>query len=550
MNSGSSKTVAVIMVTALLAAMLHFSLSGSLSFRDGKWSMEDNLTAKEATQTAQAQDGPLILWYTDEDLTDYLMSMSLAFQEEHDIRVSPVLVSGVEYLEQINAASVQGKDAPDLYITSNDNLMKAYLAGLATKIEDVGKVIIPQYYPQTALHAVGCDGALVAYPFYYETNFFLYNKTFMADLAKQTIETEADQAAAEEAMETLATEGEPAEQAKEINTAAQTEGTETQTESTETQTQNTENTETDGTTNTEADGTINTEAGVDEESYGLSAEVLQQMSTMIPSTIDDILAFADNYDAPETVEYVFKWDVSDIFYNYFFVGNYIDVGGENGDNNANFNIFNQETIDCLQVYQDLNQFFSIDTKEVTYDLILQEFIEGKTVFTVATTDAIAKIEEAKAAGSFNYEYGVGVLPDISTKLKARGLSVTSAVAVNGYSGRKEDANAFAQYLTYENPDTLYNRSGKIACRYDVEYDNPEISNTMLEYQKSVSLPKMIEASNFWVQLEIAFTKVWTGSDPEEELRALSELIGSQIDEIGYTIPAQESISAGADDAVK
>ena len=281
-----------------------------------------------------------------------------------------------------------------------------------------------------------------------------------------------------------------------------------------------------------------------------AAELETDEVSLIPKTIDDIRNFADEYNAPETVESVFRWDVSDFFYNYFFVGNYIDVGGEDGDNNANFNIFNQETIDCLQVYQDLNQFFSIDTKEVTYDKILQEFIEGKTVFTVATTDAIEKIEEAKAAGNFSYEYGVAVLPDLSSKLKARGLSVTNAVAINGYSGRKEDANAFERYLTYTDLDTLYNRSGKIACRYDVEYDNPEISNTMLEYQKSVSLPKMIEASNFWVQLEIAFTKVWTGSDPEEELRALSELIGSQIDEIGYTIPTQESISAGADEAVK
>lgn len=540
MNSGSSKILATIMVIALLAAMLHFSLSGSLSVQDGKIIREDRLTTREQIQDTETdQTGPLILWYTDESLTDYLMSMSLTYQDDYGTKVSPVLVSGVEYLEQINAASVHEQDAPDLYITSNDNLMKAYLAGLATEIEDSDKVVIPKNYPQTALHAIGCDGELVAYPFYYETNFFLYNKTFMADLAKQTIETEADRAAAEEAMAALEAEGEPTAQ-EEIAAP---------------ETQNQDDSETDDMASDTAavdngEEMATEETGVDEESYGSSAEVLQQMSTMIPSTIDDILAFADNYDAPETVEYVFKWDVSDIFYNYFFVGNYIDVGGEDGDNNSHFNIFNQETIDCLQVYQDLNQFFSIDTKEVTYDKILQEFIEGKTVFTVATTDAIAKIEEAKAAGDFNYEYGVAVLPDLSSKLKARGLSVTNAVAINGYSGRKKDANAFAKYLTYTDLDTLYNRSGKIACRYDVEYDNPEISNTMLEYQKSVSLPKMIEASNFWVQLEITFTKIWTGSDPEEELRALSELIGSQIDEIGYTIPTQESISAGADDAVK
>ncbi len=528
MNNGSSRTVAVIMVIALLAAMLHFSLSGALSYNDGKWTLQDTMMTKEMeTQDNAVQDDQLVLWYADESLTDYLMSVSLTYQEQYGVKISPVLVSGVEYLEQINQASINDEDAPDLYITSNDNLMKAYLAGLAVAIEDETNTVIPQYYPQTALHAVACDGHNVAYPFYYETNFFLYNKTFMADLAKQTIETEADKAAAEAAMEELETQGEPEQQAEEIDEQG------TLPEETDETTQPTEET-----------------AGVDEESFELSPEVLQQMSTMIPTTIDDILAFADNYDAPETVEYVFKWDVSDIFYNYFFVGNYIDVGGEDGDNNANFNIFNQETIDCLQVYQDLNQFFSIDTKEVTYDSILQEFIEGKTVFTVATTDAIRKIEEAKAAGDFTYEYGVAVLPDISTKLKARGLSVTSAVAINGYSKQKQEANAFAHYLTYENLESLYDRTGKIACRYDVEYQNPEISNTMLEYQKSVSLPKMIEASNFWVQLEIAFTKIWTGSDPEEELRALSELIGSQIDEIGYTIPAQESISAGADDAVK
>ena len=55
------------------------------------------------------------------------------------------------------------------------------------------------------------------------------------------------------------------------------------------------------------------------------------MEEALPKTIDDILAFADVYDAPEQVEAIFKWDVSDIFYNYFFVGNYIDVGGVSGD---------------------------------------------------------------------------------------------------------------------------------------------------------------------------------------------------------------------------
>ena len=526
MNTGSSRLVAFILVITLLGGMIYVSLSQDGPVLSGKLKVVDDEvidTSREQTK----KDAPLILWYTDESLTDYLSSMALAYQEETQIKVTPVLKSGVEYLEQINRASIDNNEFPDLYITSNDNLMKAYYAGLAEQIQDEEQIVVPKNYPQTALHAVACDDVYVAYPFYYETNFFLYNKTFMADLAKKSIETEADLAEGMEATANIeAAESEEAA-AEEVVVGGDT---------------------TSG--NTMSESGAEHADGVDEEQYELSQEVLQQMSTMIPSTINDILAFADNYDAPETVENVFKWDVSDIFYNYFFVGNYIDVGGEDGDNNANFNIYNQETIDCLQVYQDLNQFFSIDSKAVTYDTILDEFIQGKTVFTVATTDAIAKIEDAKTNGEFSYEYGVAVLPNISDQLVARGLSVTNAVVINGYSSRPEQANAFAKYLTYDNLDTLYKRSEKIACRYGLEYENPEINHTMLEYQKSVSMPKMIEASNFWMQLEITFTKVWNGSDPETELVALSELIGSQIEEIGYDIPEQESISAGADSDVK
>ena len=77
----------------------------------------------------------------------------------------------------------------------------------------------------------------------------------------------------------------------------------------------------------------------------------------LPDTIDDILAFAYEYDAPEQVEAVFKWDVSDIFYNYFFVGDAIDVGGANGDKAGSIDIYNENAIKSMRVYQDLNQFF-------------------------------------------------------------------------------------------------------------------------------------------------------------------------------------------------
>ena len=228
----------------------------------------------------------------------------------------------------------------------------------------------------------------------------------------------------------------------------------------------------------------------------------------------------------------------------------MDVGGQHGDNASVFNIYNSQTVECLRAYQAMNQFFSIDTKVDSYDKILQDFIDGKMVFTVATTDAIARIHTAKRNGDFDFEYGVSTLPDISNLLKARGLSVTDAVAINGYSEKKADANKLATYIVNYKASDLYMKSGKVSCSKSVEYEDSEIANVMAEYERSVPLPKMVEASNYWVQLEIAFTKVWNGGDPDEILKELSDTIGAQIEEIKANLPTQESFNAGGANFVR
>ena len=523
------------LILALCVGML------TLSYQNHDLSYSDEATAGSAAgafATLQ-RDETLILWYADEALSEFLTSEALAYQAQTGVHVEPRLVSGVDYLEQINTASVyDGEEAsdgsgtyeaPDLYITTHDTLLRAHLAGLASEISDPHTVVLPENYPNTSLHAISCKDKYVAYPLYYETNFFLYNKTYMRDIASAKVEEQIDRAEGEAAQEAVdESGGEPAD----------ADGDE-------------EADSADGENGEDAEfGEEESEESEDsdpmgEEDVQASPEVLKQLSTMIPQTIDDIKTFANNYEAPEAVEAVFKWDVSDIFYNYFFVGNYMNVGGENGDNNAIFNLYNKQAVECLQVYQDLNSFFSIDAKEVTYDKIIQEFVDGKTVFTVATTDAVGKIEQAKLDGDFDFDYGIAVLPDLSSTLKARGLSVTTCVAVNGYSTKKDTANDFASYLAFEKGSELYRKAGKMSCKRGCVYENNEIYNIMNEYEKSVSLPKMIETSNFWVQLEIAFTQVWNGADPDETLRMLSDTIGAQIDEIDYHIPVQESIGAGA-----
>ena len=69
---------------------------------------------------------------------------------------------------------------------------------------------------------------------------------------------------------------------------------------------------------------------------------------------------------------------------------------------------------------------------------------------------------------------------------------------------------------------------KIPSRYDIAYGNPAVLAALSEYGTSVPVPKMMKTSNFWAQLEIAFTKIWTGSNVEEVLSGLDEGIKKQI----------------------
>lgn len=430
----------------------------------------------------------MYLWYTDEALTDYLNSVAVSYSEfQSDVRVIPVYTPGLEYLETINQASLHTEEVPDLYIVSNDSLEKAYLAGLASEVAlPEGVLPMAKFFPETAVSAVTYHDKQIGYPFYYETSCLLYNETYLADWARAQIEAEADAQMAEEAQAELDNGAEPEED--------------------------------------------DVSVGNDTAQMISDEEVDAKVAETLPNTISDILAFADVYDAPEQVEAVFKWDVSDIFYNYFFVGDYIDVGGKNGDQADSIHIYNEDAIKCMRVYQNLNQFFSIDTKEISYDAVLQDFMDGKIVYTVATTDALSKIEAAKAEGSFAYEYGVSKMPDVSDELSSASLSVTQCVVVNGYSAQKKMANDFAVYLTEYATDSLFARTGKLPVHDNGgnTYDDPNKAAFQQEYMNSIPMPKMVETSNFWVELEITFAKIWDGEDANKGLKALSEKIMSQV----------------------
>lgn len=422
----------------------------------------------------------LILWYTDEGLTDYLNSASVAYQDAEGVRVEPVLKTGLEYIEEIYDASVKNEEMPDIFIAGSDCLEKAALSGLALPVSDPENILNSINYPEIAMNAVTYKGNQVAYPFYYETAFLLYNSTYLSQMADAELRSEPPEGNEDE-------EGE-------------------------------------GRTYVPDAGIPE---GYTEESF--KEAVAERTQELIPESIEDITKLAMEHGAPEGMEHFFLWDVSDIYYNYFFTGAYMNVGGECGDDPDMIDICNDDTIRCMTTYQNLHQFFSIESKESSYEKVLADFLDGKSLFTIVTTDALPTVEKAYEDGEFKYGYGVAALPGVDSDHTARGLSTTGCVVVNGFSEHPDEANLFAEYIIYENADTLYDRTGKMPCMGGVTGENTGAKGVVRElYESSAVLPKLITLSNFWVELELAYSRVWDGADPEQTLKTLSEQMREQV----------------------
>ena len=114
--------------------------------------------------------------------------------------------------------------------------------------------------------------------------------------------------------------------------------------------------------------------------------------------------------------------------------------------------------------------------------------------------------------------------------------MTNGIAVNGYSKKRSEADAFASWLSTEGAAKLYDRTGHVAALQTAASQNGEMAAFWQEYSSTVPMPKLMSTANFWVQMEVACTKIWQGENVSDVLKALSEAIMTQVTGAAYTEP--------------
>lgn len=366
-------------------------------------------TTEEPTTTGRAE---INLWYTDEDMGTYMAAAAGSFGQNNQATVTPRRISAIDYLENINQQNIAETDIADVYILNSESLEKAYLSGLAAPLEkDLSD------YPEIAASACRYQGTMIAYPVYFETAYFLYNK----DLAAQP--PDSFQAI--------------------IDFAAS------------------------------------------DEMAGENAELYQNLETVL------------------------KWNVLDLFCNYQFVGAYLNIGGADGDDRSIVDMNNEKVLEALSFYKELNQSLYFDGEEVEYASMLQSFLDGKLLYTIGTTDSLGLLQQS------GMNYGISAIPPLTDSLDSRGISVNYVAVVNPYSTVPELARELADYISDDYAEKCYELSGKLPCKRLNAYPAEEFVHVTDAYEKSAQLPKLMDTTNFWVELEVVLNDIWKAEMREE-----------------------------------
>lgn len=334
---------------------------------------------------------------------------------------------------------------------------------------------VKEAFPQVAIQAASYEDVLLAYPFYFDTSTLVYNKTMLEEIALQQFRIQA--------------QAEGMEHAEELEVPQE--------------------------------------------------DIDRLVQLMIPETINELITFSNNLEAPDGLETVFKWNINDIFFNYFYLGEYMTLTDKEID------IYNENTAACMEIFRHVTEYFYMDAETVSTESILQEFMEGKILFTILDSESALKLETANAQGLVDFSYDYALSPDPGlvvqdeeeesqpaddTVYGGRPLSVTNVVVVNGYTNYPETANDFAQFLTMESQGTsqLYEKTGYIPATLRTEPTTNMERVFKAEYAESATIPPYMVTGNFWMLLESAFNEIWEGADPQTVLQEVENQLRNQI----------------------
>lgn len=250
----------------------------------------------------------------------------------------------------------------------------------------------------------------------------------------------------------------------------------------------------------------------------------------MPATFDDIKVFADNFNSEESensqshanVENILKWDMKPIEFSYGFLGAYLNVGGEYGDDGNALDVNSENAVKAGNYFYSLAQYFYMDIDSISYESVLDDFLTGKIVYTIADADIVKKLNESET----NVE--LITLPKLTEELETKELSLTSVLFINPFADMRDEAVDFAEFISYGMADEMYDITGKVISSRRMTYENKYLNSFVEAYENSAGMPKLMCISDYWIKAAMVTEKIWNGSSVQEILNSFQEELSQRM----------------------
>jgi arabinogalactan oligomer/maltooligosaccharide transport system substrate-binding protein len=230
--------------------------------------------------------------------------------------------------------------------------------------------------------------------------------------------------------------------------------------------------------------------------------------TPVPTSFEEIKAFADTYNNAQTNKYALRWQVDDSYHNYFFLTAFgMSVFGPSRDDYKRPGFDSDAARQGVEFHHSLRQYFNVNVADTTWDNTVGAFQRGEVPFTITGPWAIG---DAKKNG---VNFGVAKIPTMGGN-QPRCFSGNIVVAVSSYSNNPDAAFAFADYLaSVEGETILFETTGKLPAYKDVSSipglrDDAYLMGIMEQAPYADPMPIIPEVNQMWDSLKALFTFTW------------------------------------------
>ncbi len=245
-----------------------------------------------------------------------------------------------------------------------------------------------------------------------------------------------------------------------------------------------------------------------------------------PASMDDILAFADEYSDTGSTKAILRWDVADPYINTMFIAAYANIFGEHGDDSSMLQVYNQDTVAAMEYFHSLSEYMWMDKNNISHDIVKKRIEDGTLVLGLCKSDILPILDNQQKQSKKRSEeqegvnYKVSFVPSLTDRLSSKIYSTTYIAMVNPYGSEEALGNMFACFLSMGHPELQYEMNGKLPVVNQKDGFNENQSVLYAQYLNSSPIPKVMRLGDFMSESAIVYDGIWAGKDVEEQLNLL------------------------------